>query len=59
MTPTDEAHFIKLWQQGLETTATAAAMAIPPEPARSRAYTLPQQGKIQPRPRGQPWVGTT
>jgi hypothetical protein len=52
MTPTDEAHFIELWQHGLETAATAAAMAIPPGTARCRAYTLQQQGKIQPRPRG-------
>jgi hypothetical protein len=52
MTPTDEARFIELWQQGLETVAIAQRLGIPPGTARSRAYTLQQQGKIQPRPRG-------
>jgi hypothetical protein len=52
MTPADEVTFITLWQQGLETAAIARRLGIPPGTARSRAYTLQQQGKIQPRPRG-------
>jgi hypothetical protein len=52
MTLADEARFIELWQQGLETAAIAQHLGIPPGTARSRAYTLQQQGKIQPRPRG-------
>jgi hypothetical protein len=30
MTPADEARFIALWQQGLETAAIAQALGIPP-----------------------------
>jgi hypothetical protein len=52
MTPAEEAGFIALWQQGLETAAIAAQLGIPPGTARSRAYALQQQGKIQPRPKG-------
>jgi hypothetical protein len=29
MTPADEAHFIALWQQGLETAEIALRMGIP------------------------------
>jgi hypothetical protein len=52
MTPADEATFIARWLQGLETAAIAAALGIPPGTAHCRAYTLQQQEKIQPRPRG-------
>jgi hypothetical protein len=52
MTPAEEDRFITLWSQGLTQTAIAAQLGIPPGTARSRAYTLQQQGKIQPRPRG-------
>jgi hypothetical protein len=45
MTPEDEAHFITLWQQGMDTAAIAAALGIPAGTARSRAYTLQQQGR--------------
>jgi hypothetical protein len=52
MTPADEARFINLWQEGLTTDAIAEALGIPQGTARSRAYTLQQQGKIAPRPKG-------
>jgi len=52
MTPEEEATFITLWQQGLTSAAIAARLGIPPGTARSRAYTLQQQGKIPPRPKG-------
>jgi DNA-binding transcriptional MocR family regulator len=52
MTPADEARFIALWQQGLETAAIAQALGIPRGTVSSRAQTLVRQGKIQPRPRG-------
>jgi hypothetical protein len=52
VTPEEEATFIVLWQQGLTTDAIAEALGIPKGTARSRAYTLQQQGKIQPRPKG-------
>jgi hypothetical protein len=52
MTPADEACFITLWQQELTCPEIAQRLDIPPVTARSRAYTLQQQGKIQPRPRG-------
>jgi DNA-binding transcriptional MocR family regulator len=54
MTPADEARFIALWQEGLTTEAIAQQLGIAAGTARSRAYTLQQQGKIQPRPRGGP-----
>jgi DNA-directed RNA polymerase specialized sigma24 family protein len=52
MTPTDEATFIALWEQGLPGDAIAARLGIPPGTVKSRAHALQQQGKIQPRPRG-------
>jgi hypothetical protein len=52
MTPADEATFITLWQQGLETAAIAQALGIPRGTVSSRAHTLARQGKIQARPRG-------
>ena len=52
MTPAEEARFIALWQEGLTCPEIAQRLGIPPGTARSRAYTLQQQGKIQPRPRG-------
>lgn len=52
MTPAEEARFIALWQEGLTCPAIAHHLDIPPGTARSRAYTLQQQGKIPPRPRG-------
>jgi hypothetical protein len=51
MTPTDEARFIALWQQGLDTAAIARQLGIPRGTVFSRANRLQQQGKIQPRPR--------
>jgi hypothetical protein len=52
MTPADEAHFIALWQQGLETAAIAERLGIPRGTVSSRAAALVRQGKIQPRARG-------
>ena len=52
MTPADEAKFIQLWPQGLETTAIAQRLGIPRGTMASRAHTLVRQGKIQSRPRG-------
>ena len=52
MTPADEARFIALWQQGLTTDAITQHLGIKEGTARSRAYTLQQQGKIAPRPKG-------
>jgi Mn-dependent DtxR family transcriptional regulator len=52
MTPTDEARFIALWQQGLETAVIAERLGIKATTAQSRAHRLQQRGLIQPRPRG-------
>jgi hypothetical protein len=52
MIPDDEAHFIALWQQGLSHDARARQLGIPVGMVKSRAYTLQQRGRIQPRPRG-------
>jgi hypothetical protein len=52
MTPAEEARFIALWQEGLTTDAIAQQLGIAAGTARSRAYTLQQQGKIAPRPKG-------
>jgi hypothetical protein len=52
VTPTEEAHFITLWQAGTETAAIAQAFGIPVGTVGSRASTLVRQGKIQPRPKG-------
>jgi hypothetical protein len=52
MTPTDEAQFIALWQQGASYRELAAALGCPLGTVGSRAAALVAQGKIQPRPRG-------
>jgi hypothetical protein len=52
MTPADEARFIELWTQGLESAAIGRQLGIPRGTVASRASTLVRQGKIQPRPRG-------
>jgi hypothetical protein len=52
MTPTDEAAFIALWQQGLSHEAMAQRLGCPVGTVKSRAHTLQQRGLIQPRPRG-------
>jgi hypothetical protein len=52
MTPAEEAEFIALWTEGLTCPAIAQRLNIPPGTARSRAYTLQQQGKLDHRPRG-------
>ena len=51
MTPAEEARFIALWTQGLETAAIAQALGIPPGTVSSRANALQKCGLIQPRPR--------
>jgi hypothetical protein len=52
MTPAEEARFITLWQEGLTCPEIAYRLGIPAGTARSRAYTLQQQGKIAGRPQG-------
>lgn len=52
MTPTEEATFIALWQEGLTCPEIAHRLGIPAGTARSRAYSLQQQGKIPRRPQG-------
>jgi hypothetical protein len=52
MTPADEALFIQLWNQGLDSAAIGQQLGIPRGTVSSRAATLVRQGKIQPRPRG-------
>jgi hypothetical protein len=51
MTPTAEARFIALWQQGLSQDNMAQRLGIPRGTVASRAHTPMRQGKIQPRPR--------
>jgi hypothetical protein len=52
MTSADEARFIQLWQQGVDSAAIGRQLGIPRGTVSSRAATLVRQGKIQPRPRG-------
>jgi hypothetical protein len=52
MTPTDEATFIALWQEGASYRDIAAALGCPLGTVASRAAALAAQGKITPRPRG-------
>ncbi|MGH8066996.1 MAG: helix-turn-helix domain-containing protein [Candidatus Entotheonellia bacterium] len=59
MTPTDEARFIELWQEGLTTQSIAQRLGIPEGTARSWANTLQQRGLIQPRPKGGARVRST
>ena len=49
MTPTEEATFISLWQEGLTHEAMARQLGWPVGTVKSRLHTLLQQGKIQPR----------
>jgi transposase len=52
MTPTDEATFIALWQQGATQQELAARLGVPVGTIKSRASALARQGKIQARPKG-------
>jgi hypothetical protein len=52
MTPADEARFIELWQQGVDSATIGQQLGIPRGTVGSRAATLVRQGKISPRPRG-------
>jgi DNA-binding transcriptional MocR family regulator len=54
MTPTHEATFIALWQQGASYRELAAALGCPLGTVASRAAALVAQGKIQSRPRVTP-----
>ena len=48
----DEATFIELWNEGVDTADMAQRPGIPRSTVASRAHTLVRQGKIAPRPRG-------
>jgi hypothetical protein len=48
----EEAPFIALWNEGLETAAIAAGLGIKATTAQSRSHRLQQRGLIQSRPRG-------
>jgi hypothetical protein len=52
MTPTDEARFIALWQQGASYADIATAMGLKAGTVGSRAAALQAAGKIDKRPRG-------
>jgi hypothetical protein len=52
MTPADEATFIALWNEGLESAEIGRQLCIPRGTVSSRAKRLVAQGKIQPRQRG-------
>jgi transposase len=52
MTPTDEATFIALWQQGASQQELAQRLGVPVGTIKSRAAALARQGKIQARPEG-------
>jgi DNA-binding transcriptional MocR family regulator len=52
MTPTEEAQFIQLWQEGASYQAIAQAMRCPLGTVASRSAALAAQGKITPRQRG-------
>jgi DNA-directed RNA polymerase specialized sigma24 family protein len=52
MTPTDEATFIALWEQGASYRDIAQALGCPLGTVASRSASLVAQGKIQPRQRG-------
>jgi hypothetical protein len=52
VTSADEARFIQLWQQGVDSATIGQSLGIPHGTVSSRAATLVRQGKIQPRPRG-------
>jgi hypothetical protein len=53
MTPADEeARFIELWKQGVETAEIARQLGLKVTTAQSRARRLQERGLIQPRPRG-------
>src|SRR5262249_37650070 len=47
-----EPEFIRLWEAGATQADIAAALGIAAGTARSRAYTLQQEGKLALRPRG-------
>lgn len=47
-----EAECIRRWEAGETAEAIAAALGIPEGTARSRVYTLQQEGKIATRPKG-------
>jgi hypothetical protein len=52
MTPTEEATFIQLWQEGASYRDIAQTLSCPLGTVASRSAALAAQGKIQPRPRG-------
>ena len=50
MPPTDETHFIELWQQGVETADIARQLGFKARTAQSHAPRLQEGGLIQPGP---------
>jgi transposase len=53
MTPAEEeARFIELWNQGVETSEIARQLGLKATTAQSRARRLQERGLILPQPRG-------
>src|SRR5262245_49914391 len=59
MSPTDEAQFIALWQQGASYRAIAQAVGCALSTVAARAAVLQAQGTIQPRPKGGSQIRST
>jgi transposase len=52
MTSAEEAEFIALWTEGLETADIAQRLGVPKGTVQLRAHRLQQRGLIQPRLKG-------
>jgi hypothetical protein len=59
MPPADEAYFISVWQDGIETAEIGSQFGIPPSTLSSHAHTLVRPNKIQSRPKGGASPGST
>ena len=47
-----EPEFVRRWEAGETAETIAAALGIPEDTARSRAFTLQREGKLATRPKG-------